>query len=390
MLVDSSQFERGMVATRSELTHAKKVMRETATPAEKLETEIKKLNTAFNKGAITQETYNRKLQQLEKNYKNTTVQASRFSKVQKGIVSSLGNVRNLMGILAGATAVRGLGRTVAELDKVAKAAAKLNVSTEFLTRFQFAAAQGAGLGADQATAAIERMTVQLNKAGHETGRAKLILDKYNINLKDLVRSTPERTLFAVRNALNGIADETERNVIAGTIFGDTQSGLHVLLSQTSEQIGDLFQQSDELGNTLKDFDAKKVEEAADAIGRMTTSFNGFSRTFTTETADTMILLMDKLTGLLQAMPGGGADRGPGVMRAIEGIGKTHAGLSPGRKAATTITPIWIKEFLPGIIRNLTGIGMETKKQTEMTRMMLERMPEQQNRPNNQRVPRLEP
>jgi len=405
MLVDSSKFEKGMVASRKELSLAKKAMRETATPAEKLEQDIKDLNSAFNKGAISQETYRRKLDQLNAGYKKAGGGASKFLQIQKGIGASLMNVRNLMGVLAGAAAVRGFGRQVSEMDKIAKAAAKLSVSTEFLTRFQFAAAQGAGITADQTTAAIEKMTIQLNKAEHQTGRAALILDKYNINLKDLVRLSPQKTLFAVGDALAKITDETERNVISGTIFGETQSGLHVLLTQTKDIMADLFKQSDELGNTLSTFEAGKVQEAADAIGEITTAFRGFSREFVNTVGPELTQILRELTTILVQLSGG--DK-PGVAPRVRTkptggdarssmfgmVGRFAAGIinmeDPVAMAANLGTPLQNMERITAQrVEKETALVAAIQQQTEATKRQTERMHDNRNR-MPQAIGRIEP
>jgi hypothetical protein len=315
LMMDTNDLKQGAVATRRELSSAKRVMRETRTPAEALENQIKELNAIFKKGAIDQETYNRKLKQLEGSYKAAQAQGGKLARVQKGLTAAIFNAKNLMGVLAGAAVVRGIGRQIDQIDALAKAARKLDVSTEFLTRLQFAAGQTIGLTDEQTVAAIEKMSINLNKAEHETGRAKLILDKYNISLRALVRQNPQATLFAVADAMKRVKDETDRNVIAGAIFGETQSGMHVLLQQTNEELLNQFNRADQLGKTLRTVDATQMEKAKDAMGEMEAVFGNFSRTFAVTVGPTLIAIMQELTAILERLkPSEDAGGMPSVTR----------------------------------------------------------------------------
>ena len=72
LFVDSHKFQKGIVATRSELNQAKRAMKDLLTPAERIEIEFAKLGKLLKKGAIDQELWNRKAEQLRKEYDEAT------------------------------------------------------------------------------------------------------------------------------------------------------------------------------------------------------------------------------------------------------------------------------------------------------------------------------
>jgi len=76
LVMDHKQFVSGSVASRKELNLAKKVMFETKTPAEKLETSLKSLGALYKKGAIDVHTYRRAHQQLSGQMKTTKTTAA--------------------------------------------------------------------------------------------------------------------------------------------------------------------------------------------------------------------------------------------------------------------------------------------------------------------------
>ena len=211
-------------------------------------------------------------------------------------------------------------------------------------------------------------------------------------------------MFAVGEALGQIRDQTERNVIAGTIFGESQSGLHVLLTQTKDIMADLFKQSDELGNTLSSFDAKRVEAAADSIGAMTTSFNGFSRELTTTAGPAITQILNELTAALDRL-NGEADEDPSAINRGLTMGDVIAGAIKTASETTMAfrgekgdftkaidpTRFWrtISELSDKRVQSEVDIRAdlnkrELEKQTMILGNMLNRMPEERNRP----IPRI--
>lgn len=79
LLVDSSDFEKGMIASRSELNMARREMRSMLSPAEKMEVALEKLGKLAEKDAKFQDLYNRKLT----DYKKLTYDASEAAQRQK-------------------------------------------------------------------------------------------------------------------------------------------------------------------------------------------------------------------------------------------------------------------------------------------------------------------
>ena len=69
IVADTAQFQKGITASRRELTAAKRVFLDTRTPAENLGIEIEGLNRLLKKGAIDVRTYNRAVGELKRKAK---------------------------------------------------------------------------------------------------------------------------------------------------------------------------------------------------------------------------------------------------------------------------------------------------------------------------------
>jgi len=95
LVMDHKQFVQGTVASRKELSLAKKLMVETRTPVEKLELSMKSLDAIYKKGAIDVHTYRRAQQQLQQQLStaNNYVQGQQTAY----IASQVGEAREAYG-----------------------------------------------------------------------------------------------------------------------------------------------------------------------------------------------------------------------------------------------------------------------------------------------------
>lgn len=301
MLFDGGQLKKGMTASRKEITAGKRAMREVRTPLEKLENDLEGLNEIYRKGVIDQETYRRKLNQLSEQFEKTASESSRLAKIQKGFGSAIFNVKNLMGVLAGAAVVRNVTNQIDKIDQLAKAAKNLGVSTEFLSRLDFAAGQSSGFVDGQAAKAMEKFTRRTSEAAAGTGEAKVVIEELGLSAQRLAAAGPERAFFAVKNAMSQVTSEHDRLRIATKLFDDEQAKIHLTLGQSNQALGEQFKRADKLGKTISSFDAAKMEAAKDAIGEMESSFGAFSRKFAVTIGPSLIQIVNELTSILDRL-----------------------------------------------------------------------------------------
>lgn len=95
LLVDNTQFDKGMTASRREINQAKKVMSEVLTPAERMEVEFAKLGALLKKGAIDQDVFNRKAQSLRATYQESSEAGKRRAEVEKKLQQTMETGRSL-------------------------------------------------------------------------------------------------------------------------------------------------------------------------------------------------------------------------------------------------------------------------------------------------------
>lgn len=112
--VDTQGFTKGIVATKSELRDAAKLMDSTKTPAERMAAGMSRLENLLSKGAISQETFNRAVAQLE---------TARFEELRAEVQASMDGLQEAAGQLAvfGAAATAAFGAAAyAALDSAAQ------------------------------------------------------------------------------------------------------------------------------------------------------------------------------------------------------------------------------------------------------------------------------
>ena len=78
VIANTQGFTKGMVATNKAINATKKVLRETATPMERYQAELAKINKLQKMGLLSTDAYNRKLKQLKTTFQTTSRTASIF------------------------------------------------------------------------------------------------------------------------------------------------------------------------------------------------------------------------------------------------------------------------------------------------------------------------
>ena len=296
LLVDSSNFEKGMIASRYELSMAKREMRSLLTPAQKMEVSLENLGRLAKKDAKFQELYNRKLAQYQNHLKKTNAETSllgRSSGLLKSKLLALGAAA--AGAFTASAIISGIKQQVDEVDKLAKVSDKLGISTENLTRLQFAASKTSGLNDDQTSKGLEKMIRRVSEAAQGMGEARDVLKEIGLDAKKLAASTPDQAFLMIARSMDKVTDKHDRLRIATKLFDDEQAGIHTTLALTNKELRAQFRLSDSLGTTLAGIQADKMVAAKDAMSEFSKAWSGFTRQFTTEFLPSITGLLNKIT-----------------------------------------------------------------------------------------------
>jgi hypothetical protein len=294
LTVDASGLDKGLVASRKELNQFRRDMRKLQTPMEKYETQLAKAKPLLKLGAEGQELYNRKIRAAADALKREQKAAWQATKTYKVLRRAKQAVIGL-GVGLGFGAVAVLKRQFEEVDKLAKASARLNIELEELTALQFAAATTSGLANDQTLKGLEKMVRRVSEAAAGTGEAKASLEELGLEAEKLTLLKPDEMFLRIADRMQLVADKGSKLRLATKIFDDESAGIFTLLEKGAADIGKMTDRAKELGMTINSLDAAKVEAANDAMTEMTTALTAFAREWTTNVAPAVTSLVKELT-----------------------------------------------------------------------------------------------
>jgi hypothetical protein len=294
LTVDASGIDKGLIASRKELNQFRRDMRKLQTPMEKYETQLAKAKPLLKLGAEGQELYNRKIRAAADALKREQKAAWQATKTYKVLRRAKQAVIGL-GVGLGFGAVAVLKRQFEEVDKLAKASARLNIELEELTALQFAAATTSGLANDQTLKGLEKMVRRVSEAAAGTGEAKASLEELGLEAEKLTLLKPDEMFLRIADRMQLVADKGSKLRLATKIFDDESAGIFTLLEKGADDIGKMTDRAKELGMTISSLDAAKVEAANDAMTELTTAFTAFSRQWTTDIAPHLTAILKDLT-----------------------------------------------------------------------------------------------
>lgn len=302
LVVDTARFQKGMVVARGELRQAKKAFLETRTPAERLGLEIAELDELYRKGAITLDTYNRRLKQL----KDRSNQATASMKTQTATVNTLGSsFRRMAGFAVGIfgvhQALNAVSNSLEEMDQTAKKARQLGLLTEDLIALRFAAAEMSGVASTTVDTALQRMTRRIAEAAAGSGEAKKAIEELGLSAVELNEMGPAMAFRAIADAMQGVKSQSDRVRLAFKLFDSEGAILVNTLEGGSAALEQMEQRAKSLGLVFDEETAAGVEKANDALFELKASFSGLVREFTVAIVPAIELVADSFTQLAAAI-----------------------------------------------------------------------------------------
>jgi hypothetical protein len=159
------------------------------------------------------------------------------------------------------------------IDALAKASDKLGISTQALAGFRHAAEQ-TGIGADQATVALQRMVRRISEAAQGTGEARSALRELGLSAKELAALSPDQQFRAIAGAMSNVAQQGDRVRLAMRLFDTEGVALVNTLSLGTDGLDKMAEEAGTLGLAISRVDAKKIEQANDAMDRAGKAIDG--------------------------------------------------------------------------------------------------------------------
>jgi hypothetical protein len=283
--LDASSYIDASKISRSETAMLKRDIAAARTPVEELAIAQARLDKALQAGAITQDVYNRLLEQhadkarkaaaadTEQGGSMLTI-ASKFGNVVSGIRNGIDLVGNAVGFVV--DKFDAFNEIADKLDATADKAKKLGLSFNELGSLEFAASR---LGGEDALGAVGKALGELMKRGFvEPGE----------NAVDAFRRVAEE--------ISGMSTQTERAQRASELFGKSGIELLAVLQAGSGEIGALADQW-ERTNGLTNEQLEFISEYNDKLEDVMQTVQGIASIYVAELAPAMAVLADKVLGL---------------------------------------------------------------------------------------------
>ena len=203
------------------------------------------------------------------------------------------------GVAAAGTAIAALTvRFVHQADQLDKLSVRLGISTENLSRLQFAAGQ-TGVSANTLNTALQRMVRRISEvASTGKGEALPALNDLGISAKKLSQLSPEQQFLALADSFKAVDSQGEKVRLAMKLF-DTEG---VALLQTMEggaaSVAAFAAESDRLGNTVLRASAQHAATMSDAMGRLQAGMNGAAQEIVKNLGPQMLSAANLLSGVL--------------------------------------------------------------------------------------------
>ncbi len=210
------------------------------------------------------------------------------------------HIFSLTGAITGIAAGGGLlvlAKNAAEsMDATAKLSDRLGITTEALVGLQHGAGL-AGIGTEELTGGLEKMLKSIGEAATGTGEALPAFAALGLSAKQLANEAPDQALKDIADKLTGITNPAERAARVISIFGKSGQALLPYLMSGSEGIKAMQEDAEKLHLTFSRVDAAKVEQANDAMSRLSSVFTGAMQTAVIQFAPYITAAADKLTDL---------------------------------------------------------------------------------------------
>jgi hypothetical protein len=164
---------------------------------------------------------------------------------------------------AGAAAITALVRNSMEaIDAQAKLARQLNATTVGLESVR-RAADLSGVGADNVTAAMRRLDVQIGEAARGSNQAQETFARLGLSTAQLSKMDADQRIGALVQAINEQIPAAERAAVATELFG-RQVG-KAILEMDASAIAAARQEVEAFGLAVSEVDAATIERANDAL-----------------------------------------------------------------------------------------------------------------------------
>lgn len=239
---------------------------------------------------------------FRKDMKKAGKRAKAFKKKLKGLAIGGAKFGAVLGGVAVAALVAYTVKAFRAIDATKKLADELEIATSELISYQLAAGLS-GTNTETLNKALQRMarTVGEARSGITTGTKAL--EDFGIEVEELQGLTTAEIFETFAQKISEIEDPLERAAKSALIFGKAGQKLLNFLALGKDGLAAVKREAEELGLAFNEVDARKVEEANDAILKMTTVADGLGNTLAISVAPLLTTIADKMSDFIKEAGG---------------------------------------------------------------------------------------
>lgn len=234
--------------------------------------------------------------------KVTSLQVAKMRKDLNGLASS--NITKLGALIGGAGIAAGIKVAVDSIDRLAKQADRLKLTTQSLAAFRHAAGL-AGVDVENMEKSMAKMSRNVFEAATGNENLANTFDKLGLSADKLNRMSPEEQYNTITDALNRLKNANEKAAVAQEIFGKGGLEMMTMIEGGAAAIESARQEADLLGLSLSRVDAAKVELANDAMGRLQAAGEGFMQQVAVKLAPLIAEAGERIIAFIGKMGGMG-------------------------------------------------------------------------------------
>ena len=208
----------------------------------------------------------------------------RKARSMRRIVMGVGGALAMLAGGAGMTML--LRSSMQNIDATAKLADRLDMSTEALTGFQYAA-EISGVSQEQLATGLQYLARNIGDAVQGVGEGRRAFKALGLDVAQLAAMKPEEQFLAIADAMGRLPTAAKRSSAAMQIFGRGGAPMLNLLREGRTGIERLMKANVLLGTSFSRIDASKVEAANDAMTNLKMSITGAANRLAIQLAPTI-------------------------------------------------------------------------------------------------------
>lgn len=262
---------------------------------------------------------------LKTGQKNVQSFASKAKKSLSSVTKVAAGVTAGFATLAAAKITGGIFEGLDKIDKLAKTADKLGITTNALAELRHAA-ELTGAGADVLDNGLVKMVKSISEATTGTGIAVNALNELGLSAEALNSLSPDKQFSSIADAMKDIQNPADKLRLTFQLFGKEGTKLVNTLADGSNGLEQMANDARMLGLSVDRLDASAVEKANDAVYRMNSLLDGTIQRWTVGLAPVITATSQTMIELFSDSASGAGDLANGFDQIAEGVGIAADGL----------------------------------------------------------------